>query len=60
MEPSPVFYIYTTILGVFCAITGLAVGIVIGYFIGRADRPNTLKRLKKSDHFHYERKKDKR
>ena len=49
---------FATIVGVCAGIAGLGIGILIGYLIGRHERKPTWDwdKLKRSDHFHYDRK----
>ena len=64
MEWTPAQQIFIMIVGVFMALIGMGVGIVIGYFIGRWEERRRKKtwdfdKLKRSDHFHFERKRNK-
>lgn len=52
--------LFVIFLGLFMALIGMAVGLVLGYFIGRNEERKRGKtwdfdKLKRSDHFHYPR-----
>jgi hypothetical protein len=55
--------IFATIAGCCAFFIGMGIGIAVGYVIGRGERQNKDKvwdfdKLKRSDHYHYERKKE--
>jgi uncharacterized membrane protein YdjX (TVP38/TMEM64 family) len=50
--------IFGVIVGVCTFFVGMGLGIIIGYVIGRRERVD-IKKLKRSDHYHYERKRPK-
>lgn len=61
MEPDKLAFIFVMITAICTGFFGLIVGMVLGFFIGRyeANRKGTksdFDKLKRSDHFHYERK----
>jgi len=47
--------IFVTIIGTCGYLIGMLVGVLIGYVIGRREQSD-IKKLKRSDHYHYERK----
>ena len=62
MELDKLVTIFSTILATFTFLVGLAIGLVAGYIIRLKEERKrwNWKALKRSDHYHYERRVDKK
>lgn len=58
MEIEQACKLFAIITGTFAALGGMLVGVVLGYLVGLREGRNkwNLDKLKRSDHYHYERK----